>query len=219
MDDLKFNDTIEKYITSTHGHADEFNKRQNKLLENDKYLKSELETKAVKDGALQIDLNAQKLNGKTASSTPLTSNKTDIIEMINEVFTSGNNVKNNTVDALLQVDESLQISKKDNWDTIINNIGKVSVGKKWAYFEITNMQRGNEYKLNISFKPSLVAIINTYAGNGAVSVYLSGYSKYNGEWIAISNSVLKVLEPINGLAIQFGEYTKSNNIFEVFVYE
>ncbi|MCJ8173242.1 phage tail protein [Clostridium botulinum] len=41
-----------------------------------------------------------------------TTNKTNLVSAINEVFTSGNNVKFNTVDALLQLDKSLQITKE-----------------------------------------------------------------------------------------------------------
>ena len=48
MEEKNFNEEIEKYTTSTKSHADEFNKRQDKLLENDKYLKSHLEDKMDK---------------------------------------------------------------------------------------------------------------------------------------------------------------------------
>src|SRR5699024_10061246 len=51
---------------------------------------------------------------------------------INEVFTTGNNVKRDTVDALLSVDDSLPVTSDSNWSDVIGAIGGISTGKKWA---------------------------------------------------------------------------------------
>lgn len=69
----------------------------------------------------------EQLADITTDNKRLTKDKT-LTGAINELFTSGNNVKFNTVDALLQIDNSLQINKNDNWDTIINNIKKIKIG-------------------------------------------------------------------------------------------
>ncbi|GAA0735766.1 hypothetical protein [Clostridium oceanicum] len=57
-----------------------------------------------------------------------TSNKTNLVNAINELFTSGNNVKSNTVDALLRLDDSLQLSRNSNWSEIIKQIANVETG-------------------------------------------------------------------------------------------
>ncbi|MTK12099.1 MAG: hypothetical protein F8N39_08430 [Clostridiaceae bacterium] len=52
------------------------------------------DTKHVsKDGKLQTGLNSEKINGKIATATPLTTEKNDLIGMINETFTNANNGK------------------------------------------------------------------------------------------------------------------------------
>lgn len=45
-------------------------------------------------------------------------------------FQAGNNVKSNTVSALLSVDDSLPITSNSNWPTIIAVIGEISTGHK-----------------------------------------------------------------------------------------
>ncbi len=102
-----------------------------------------------------------------------TTNKTNLVSAINEVFTSGNNVKINTVDALLQLDKSLQITKESKWEDIIKNISKISTGKKWAqgtanvnyYGPEVGIFMESNYPLssasvntNCGFKPSIVIL-------------------------------------------------------------
>ncbi len=98
-----------------------------------------------------IDLSADKI---TLDSSNLKSK--NVKGALEELFTSGNNVKSNTVDALLQVDKSLQISKNNNWDDIIDSIKKIKLGKKWAYGYINDKSqydkwdsyRGGEFYLD-----------------------------------------------------------------------
>ncbi|MHB9947501.1 hypothetical protein CF055_00165 [Clostridium botulinum] len=122
------------------------------------------------DTASQLDdittLTGNKDNLKTT-------NKTNLVSAINEVFTSGNNVKINTVDALLQLDKSLQITKESKWEDIIKNISKISTGKKWAqgtanvnyYGPEVGIFMESNYPLssasvntNCGFKPSIVIL-------------------------------------------------------------
>ncbi|MGJ8755359.1 hypothetical protein [Clostridium botulinum] len=97
-----------------------------------------------------------------------TINKTNLVSAINEVFTSGNNVKFNTVDALLQLDKSLQITKESKWEDIIKNISKVSTGKKWAKGKIDFQNEKLIYELkDLKFIPQNIFIfINMYGDNG-----------------------------------------------------
>ncbi|WP_242865539.1 phage tail protein, partial [Clostridium botulinum] len=125
--------------------------------------------------------NGQTIDEQLADITTLTgnkdnlktTNKTNLVSAINEVFTSGNNVKINTVDALLQLDKSLQITKESKWEDIIKNISKISTGKKWAqgtanvnyYGPEVGIFMESNYPLssasvntNCGFKPSIVIL-------------------------------------------------------------
>lgn len=123
---------------------------------------SELAQKANKDGTLQENLNAEKLNGKTASAIPLTTNKTDIIGMVNELFTNASNIKSDWAGVigspLLATDTSAQLKSKtqtlkntmatnlsakgqtsvgtESLNSLINKIPNISTGKKWASGQI-----------------------------------------------------------------------------------
>lgn len=59
-------------------------------------IEADLKEMARKDGSLQENLNAQKINGKTAAQIPQTVEKQDIIGMINEVLNKGLKIKNET---------------------------------------------------------------------------------------------------------------------------
>lgn len=58
-DKINFNESIERYTTSTKGHADELNRRQDKLLENDKSLRKE-----CTDFKLQLDKTTKQVETK-----------------------------------------------------------------------------------------------------------------------------------------------------------
>lgn len=61
------------------------------------------------------------------NETLLTTAKT-LKGAINEVFTNGNNVKRDTVGALLSVDDSLPITTDSPWNNIISEIGNIETG-------------------------------------------------------------------------------------------
>lgn len=89
----------------------------------------------------------------------LTSDKTSLVAAINEVFTTGNNVKSDTVGALLSVDDSLPITSESTWQDIINAIGQISTGKKWASGVVPlNEVKGTDLLIisGIDFEPSIV---------------------------------------------------------------
>lgn len=112
-----------------------------------------------KDGTLQTGLNAEKINGKTATAIPSTTEKNDIIGMVNEVFQSGNNVKTNTVNALLSKDSTLPITNNSPWNDVISAIGSLSNGAK-TYSSTATSSTGTK-----SF---------TYVGGSSVTInYLS----------------------------------------------
>ncbi|ACO85303.1 hypothetical protein [Clostridium botulinum] len=138
-------------------------------------------TQALNNNWDKIDAHLEDASSQLADITTLTgnkdnlktTNKTNLVSAINEVFTSGNNVKINTVDALLQLDKSLQITKESKWEDIIKNISKISTGKKWAqgtanvnyYGPEVGIFMESNYPLssasvntNCGFKPSIVIL-------------------------------------------------------------
>ncbi|MBN3397137.1 hypothetical protein CF074_05425 [Clostridium botulinum] len=137
-------------------------------------LKNSLDPNEDIAAKLQMQISENKL--QLADITTLTGNKdnlktinkTNLVSAINEVFTSGNNVKFNTVDALLQLDKSLQITKESKWEDIIKNISKVSTGKKWAKGKIDFQNEKLIYELkDLKFIPQNIFIfINMYGDNG-----------------------------------------------------
>lgn len=170
---MAFNEQIEKYTIATPAHAEELNKRQYKLLENDMTLKAQL---------------AEKTNN--IDDARLTSAK-DVTGALNELFTCGNNVKSNTVDALLQIDKSLQIHKNSTWGEITKNISKISIGKKWASGN-TSVTINTLTINDLSFTPSII-IINLTAskfsdwGGGQTRKYSYQISDYiNGSKGSVS---------------------------------
>ncbi|KYH35822.1 WD domain, G-beta repeat [Clostridium tepidiprofundi DSM 19306] len=73
-------------------------------------------------------LDADTVDGKHATGNLMTNEKNNLVAAINEVFTNGNNVKNNTVDALLSVDDSLPVTHNSSWSKIITEIGNIQTG-------------------------------------------------------------------------------------------
>ncbi|HFL3239572.1 TPA: hypothetical protein ACG3KC_002569 [Clostridioides difficile] len=61
--ELNFNNEIEEYLITTPAHANEFNNRQQKLLDNDKYLNNKIDTTKTELSA-KIDTENEKQNIK-----------------------------------------------------------------------------------------------------------------------------------------------------------
>ncbi|NFO24557.1 phage tail protein, partial [Clostridium botulinum] len=140
MCDFKFNESVEEYNKSTPGHADEFNKRQVKLLENDKFLKEKIDeniknfNKQLEDIKIPVTSVNNKTGAivlkatdiKTADGTNLeefkkdvttqyedcvkkignikdlkTTNKDNLVESVNELFTNVDNGKDSLYSAII----------------------------------------------------------------------------------------------------------------------
>ncbi|ENY8313363.1 TPA: hypothetical protein ACMU79_002583 [Clostridioides difficile] len=91
--ELNFNNEIEEYLITTPAHANEFNKRQNNLLENDKYLNNKIDTTKT-ELTSNIETAKTELNNKIGDTTQLTTtDKTNIVSAINEVKTSVDSIE------------------------------------------------------------------------------------------------------------------------------
>jgi len=118
----------------------------------------------------------------------LTSDKTSLVSAINEVFTTGNNVKSDTVGALLSVDPNLPINVGSSWEDVINAIGQISTGKKWAIGEADIQTSNLKFEFvgggvttftqkyitvsGLDFKPSHIIAMST-GGSHGISVFTS----------------------------------------------
>ncbi|APM37387.1 hypothetical protein [Clostridium kluyveri] len=71
--------------------------------------------------------NSTTVNNHTANGTPATTEKTDIIKMINEVFQSGTNVKSDAISAVNSKGGSL--GSDATWDDIIAAINAIARGQ------------------------------------------------------------------------------------------
>lgn len=90
---------------------------------------------------------------------------------INEVFTSGNNVKSDTVTALLSVDDALPITTEDSWNEIIAQIANIITGKKWASgtLLVGGMEHsGGVLVANLPFTPSVLIVENQFRGTTGI---------------------------------------------------
>ena len=79
-------------------------------------------------------------------STLQTTEKTNLVGAMNELFQSGNNVKNNTVDTLLSVDNNLPLTHNSEWTDILSQIGNISTGVKIVKGEANTGTTGYYFK-------------------------------------------------------------------------
>lgn len=133
-------------------------------------------------------------------SNLLTTNKNNLVSAINEVFQTGNNVKSNTVGALLSVDPNLPINVGSSWEDVINAIGEISTGKKWAAG--SGFGNGSSFTVSgLSFRPCAALIRLRYADKVYTGFFSAvGSDVYNSVG---SNTVLvtsdgSMLSPITG---------------------
>lgn len=108
-----------------------------------------------------------------------TNEKTNLVGAINEVFTSGNNVKSNTVDALLSIDTNLPITYDSSWNYIITQIGNISTGKKIAEGSFIVPSNGIYTKSDLNFSPRYIMFWMTNPNSDLQ--YLIGITSHNLE--------------------------------------
>ena len=135
-----------------------------------------------------------------------TTNKT-IREAINEVFLRGNDVKNQTVNALLSLDSNLPIDEDSSWSNIITTIESLQLGYKVNGGNISNVRAlvpwlqgdflmsvasgiGDEFSLGGNFRSTdtIRTIDSATLPDGRVLVvYSRGNTStdYNRPWVAL----------------------------------
>lgn len=135
---------------------------------------------------LVTDLADDAAHGIGNKATLQTTHKSTLVGAINEVFQTGNNVKSNTVDALLSVDDSLPITSNDSWQNVINAIGEIRTGINFAAGELESAQgSGNITTITgLSFIPKVIIVSSRSTTNGLgnpgpYNTVLGLYGRYN----------------------------------------
>lgn len=130
-----------------------------------------------------------------------------IREAINEVFTSGNNVKKNVVDTLLSLDSTLPITINSGWSNIISALPNVSgksamnvfiqptqpTTKDGIWFKTSQKPDVEDYKYDVfieTITQTTLPSISTYAGT---MIPINGYI------YTLTNGALVRYDPKNNL--------------------
>lgn len=115
--------------------------------------------KSVKDAKDGLSAQIGILSGLNTAA------KSNLVAAINEVFQSGNNVKANTVGALLSVDNSLPITSGSTWNDIISQIGSIETSSIIPGSVLVNTnatQRSTNSGTLVKVKETLVGQPGTY---------------------------------------------------------
>lgn len=111
------------------------------------------------------------------SSTNVEGALKETMEEANLAFTNSNNVKSETIGALLLLDPTLPITTDSSWQDIINAIGQISTGKKWAIGVINPYIPQTTITINnLTFTPS-INIIHSRKSDETSSLYDTYYWK------------------------------------------
>ncbi|WP_027624381.1 hypothetical protein [Clostridium lundense] len=137
-----FNESIEKFTTSTKGHAEEFNKRLDKLIENDKCLNSQISTVSANVSTVQNTVNSAK-------------------KRADEAFQFANDGKKAVANAVTA--KGVSASPTDTFSVLANKIGQISTGKRWVRGSLEktqNIRDGQEVGrvTGLAFVPSYIII-------------------------------------------------------------
>lgn len=136
-----------------------------------------------------------------------TTDKTNLVNAINEVFTSGNNVKKNVVDTLLSLDSALPITINSGWSNIISALPNVSgksamnvfiqptqpTTKDGIWFKTSQKPDVEDYKYDVfteTITQTTLPSISTYAGT---MIPINGYI------YTLTNGALVRYDPKNNL--------------------
>ena len=131
-------------------------------------------------------------------------------DLAQSAFQAGNNVKSNTVGALLQVDGSLPISKDSNWVDIISQIGNIQTGTGYAQGSLTTAYNlGSFYYPDDTRPSSSINQIEIIQDFGFVPSFIVAIQRsYYKPYVIIYNSKLKTRE----ILVLSGGDENTNNV-------
>jgi len=102
--------------------------------------------------------NSTTVGGFSASGTPSTTEKSNLVGMINELFQSGTNGKNDIYNAI-SAKGTTPVSK--NFADLVSAIGNISTGKKFASGTFVTDSNGIATVNTLTFTPSIVVVEKT----------------------------------------------------------
>ncbi|HBF1431860.1 TPA: hypothetical protein KNR82_004428, partial [Clostridioides difficile] len=119
-DELNFNNEIEEYLITTPAHANEFNNRQQKLLDNDKYLNNKIDTTKTELSA-KIDTENEKQNIKIDQLVAggVNVSHTHIIEIDDWTLNNETNMYEVTIENPLLTERIVISTYNENGDTLV----------------------------------------------------------------------------------------------------
>lgn len=174
-------------------------------------------------GLMDGKYSSKKVGGKTADKVPLTTEKSDLIGMINEAFLSASDGK--TLVANATSAKGVPASPADTFLTLATKIGQISTGKKFASGTSLTDYTGGNYRFTVAgltFLPKLILASQTVKiGDSSTTKFTlyvdfaeistSGTRKrYNGSWYALAGD-----EYVNssGFRLDAPLATASNTIY------
>ncbi|MFL0251241.1 hypothetical protein ACJDT4_12465 [Clostridium neuense] len=111
--------------------------------------------------------NSATVGGFSASGTPSTTEKSNLVGMINELFQSGTNGKNDIYNAI-SAKGTTPASK--NFADLVSAIGNISTGKKYASGTAPTVSSNATYPITgLNFIPSIIILSFTAFNNFYVS--------------------------------------------------
>ncbi|WP_262803458.1 hypothetical protein [Clostridioides difficile] len=187
-DELNFNNEIEEYLITTPAHANEFNNRQQKLLDNDKYLNNKIDTTKTELNT-RIDTENEKQNIKIdqliAGGSNVASTQTITIDDWEEDAENG--FKANVIHGLLTQRIVVNIIDATTKENVVTNFKIIDDNSIEVRSEVK--VELNVYVINGNAQTSL---INATVDDNRVSEMTTYSSK------KIEDRLINIEEKVNG---------------------
>ncbi len=197
---LNFNNEIEEYLITTPAHANEFNKRQNSLLENDKYLNNKIDiTKTELNTRIDTENEKQNIKIDNIIARGVNVSHTHIIEVADWVLNSETNMYEVTIENPLLTERILISMYNENGDTLVpdatvkdNNIIVRSTENNRTFVYLIN---GNAQTslINVNIDDNRVSEMTAYSSKKIEDRLVNIEEKLNGNLSTIATSVNELI--------------------------
>ncbi|CCL36802.1 putative tail fiber protein [Clostridioides difficile 824] len=199
-DELNFNNEIEEYLITTPAHANEFNNRQQKLLDNDKYLNNKIDTTKTELSA-KIDTENEKQNIKIDQLVAggVNVSHTHIIEIDDWTLNNETNMYEVTIENPLLTERIVISTYNENGDTLVpdatvkdNNVIVRSTENNRTFVYLIN---GNAQTslINATVDDNRVSEMTTYSSKKIEDRLVNIEEKLSGNLSNIATSVNELI--------------------------
>lgn len=160
----------------------------------------------TQEGHVQLS-NAINSTSNSLAATP--SAVKQAYDRADEAFTLGNSRKQELVDLLLSLDDSLPINQNMSWEEVLIEAENISTGKKWAKGEVVVSSDTKSFERsggtistrylrldNLSFTPSIIIAVYVVAPRTYASYVVpdSRFDPYNSFVSQVSNELKPMQE-------------------------